>query len=588
MIGVVATTTLTIALAWIFFSGIRFQWIVEEKRVYDFKLVSEISVRPSPQAPWSDSIIDMDGNLNFRVFEADSRIIILGIQLTPLDYKENNSSEKAFLHLYSAPFLVYLKPSGEVLRYEFPNSIAPAEEKNLSQLWSNFLTIVEPRSSEWSLEEDQGEGKFQSAYRREKYEIHKSKLSYVDPGIAVEHHQARMIVSPERSWLDQAFIQEKLVYRENQTVISKISTHASLVFTDWDESQSIEIPKIFTYKDLADARSDFSHGEKSQITTAERVRLERIKQIISPTSWKQLLSDLQTDPNIENINAMRDYFLLYPQEIRKVDGLLLSSGMDDRTKSVLINVLELVGTPTAQEALVEIATNPRQNDMNRIRSVIAVSDVKLPTTQTVDSLETIYSTRNTNISKDLSNTAILGLGRIANKDILESTEISRRAVTIIKTGLEEPNMDSETKSATIRAVANTQNESLFVRASQYLDSPDPALRKSAISILDSPLAKDATSKLNALYNDEKEDHVRSEILRVQLERPGNTETFRSIQERFSTESNPENRVLMVEYLGRYKSLTDKSNHRLQNLLENETDPNVRMKIHQVLHSQKYK
>ncbi|MCC5815500.1 MAG: hypothetical protein JJT78_12150 [Leptospira sp.] len=574
-----------IAIYFLFPWGVQYVWNQGDRQVYDFSYQVKIRARPSPNMDWTKSENQLEGKLNLYVYSADSNMVRLGIQLSPVKYSENGKPNQLYNSLYSQLFLVEMKPDGRIVSYRFPNTISRQEELALSEIMYQFQATLDSRSQTWSILEKDSESEFYSEYKIMDSDIHKSKSKYIDSSIDVLKYEGIFRLSENLSWLESAFIEENLLYRRENVIIMETNTLVSLNYLQGESNLSAG---IWQNTDWSQVVSEFSQGEKEKLSMAEKNRLEAVRKSIPSSAWNQLIRKLNQDQDYETLNRMRDFFILYPEELTKVEGILKSGTLNDTAQSALIHVLELAGTTQAQKTLLQLADSTSISEMNRIRSVIAVGDVVSPTEETISGLSKLTEIRNSDISKDLSNSAILSLGRIAStaKSISDST-ILEGAKSIIHNKLDDPKLETEAKSATIRAVANTGDRGLFEKASQYMESSDSNLRIAAVSILDASTNPADGSKLNQLFTKEEESRVREEILRVQLNRSPDPDTYQLIEKSFSQESNTNNRMLMVDYLAKNKSIGKDSNQKLESILKNETDPDVRAKLYKAIHSRKY-
>ena len=271
---------------------------------------------------------------------------------------------------------------------------------------------------------------------------------------------------------------------------------------------------------------------------------------------------------------LKEVLLVTPGLLGEVPRLV-RGGVSLETSDTLIFALEDIGSPSAQDHLVEIASDDRQRSMDRLRAIMALGAQAEPTPATLDSLWSTALLRVDRQTVDLSNTALLSLG-IAGSALrhADSTEYAPLREGLVNTLLSAN--DPSVRAMSLKAIGNLHDASLGAEVAGFLYDDSAPVRASAAQSLGMLGAEAQRPLLTQLLVQEPRGAVRASIVEALGKLPPDTESVDTVIDRIRSERNHEARALMTTYLVRHLSEFEQARGVLEYLTFN--DPTNRVRI----------
>lgn len=572
-----------------------FVWKEGEKRMYDYDSHSTTLTKTFDELPWSKTEISVHGKLNFIVYEIKGEVVRLGFQLYPIEILQNGKEYKKLEKIYGTQFVVDTNKNGRFEKFYFSNEIAKEDEEKIKSLIDNFQLIFSGNKSEWSLKESNSAGEYLAEYFIQDDLIKKVKKEYTEvygfnsknafnatTSIEVEASLSDFSVSEERSWIEKVRILESLKINLNEDPVITIKADSMLSPIPFEQDSKAS---IWENTSIDEVLKEFSQTPKKEVSFFEEEKQKQIAQKLENENFNSLFNQYTKETSSKNLHNLAEYLKLHPKEVKKIPRLILRGGLNDNIQAKLFLVLEKCGNEEAQKALLSMSTDTRHTNMNRIRAIMHVGDVKSPSQKTIEKLWLITNKKDTGMDKNVANTAILSLGRIGNT--IENQELSDGIKQKLIQNLENKKSDAELKSISIEAIGNTRDEELIKKTLPYLKNDDSSIRYSVVSALSQSKNPETIKELDKILPTEKEVTVREEILRTYLSREPNKETFETVEKSYLKEKDPSVRAFMIEYVARNKSFDKDIDQKLKAYLNFEKDPGIRKKIYKALYSKNY-
>ena len=288
-----------------------------------------------------------------------------------------------------------------------------------------------------------------------------------------------------------------------------------------------------------------------------------------------VLTHLDTyEPTAGVLRRLED-ILMESEAAAAVPGLLRRGEVADRTASILIHKLGVVGTHQAQRSLGEIYEDPGQVHMNRVRAVVSTGSLTRPEGETLGRLWNAVGRRSDPVDADLSNTAALGLGVLGDR--LRSSD-TRRA-TEIRSGLRDSLHaagDPLERSIMLKAIGNLADDTLEPDVAAYLSDEFAPVRASAAQSLAMIGATGARQPLLSQLRIEPRGVVRGEIVRAMGRLGATGHALQTVNAMVLGEGHPESRFMMAAYLLENLEQYPEARPTLLHLFENDDSKRIRI------------
>ncbi len=223
-----------------------------------------------------------------------------------------------------------------------------------------------------------------------------------------------------------------------------------------------------------------------------------------------------------------------------------------------------------------------------MQALAGFQEVRSPSEDSANALWKIYESRKTEQDRDYSNTAILALGTVAlhtkNQEVAGKESLPAKIKTRIFSELSTSSKDPIKLAVLLDATGNTGDSSLFPKIKDYAKSEDKIARSSLYSALGNFKDKDSLGFLKSHVTKEESSEGRIKIMQSLLQRKGDREVAKTVQDSVQIESDINVRQYMLEYLIQNKNDVSDYKKTLEKLLETETNESNRELIYTGIHS----
>lgn len=468
--------------------GAQYNWVEHAKQSYSLSIHSDVQLRFAEFDFARDIKQHVEGKLHMRIFDVEAGHVRVGFEFEPGLYRLDGESAGLVESDLSQPFVVRYDANGRPVDFEFqPGVVRPA--RILLEESLRLMQVVLPDSQEpaWQTEEEHATGRYRAAYERltRPGEVVKRKEAYTTVNIGMTsgtptsrarvdlvEFQGDFTIAADASWLESASVSEKLVVFQGAEQISQAVIEARLTRL---------------HEPAAQARLFAAAGWSELVAAAP------VKQADDPGPLAPRPSGEQLSRQIAHLNAsdenrattVRQLGALIatdPQFAEQVVNSINGRGLSGRTDALLINALQLGGTPAAQAALVQLMNDPIDLTNNRSRAVVALGSLAIPDEKSIAALHQTALQRNDAKSATLSNTAMLALGSIGRTLRDVDPERSRAVGDLLTLSLQQ-SADPLEAAVALKAMANTRDSRLTPTVSKYLSHAAPQVRAAAIDAL---------------------------------------------------------------------------------------------------------
>lgn len=364
-----------------------------------------------------------DGTLNIRLF-VNGEQVAMAVQIMPLQVRLMGENNKLMESAFSTPFVIHLDALGQFGASLFPQDISRNDRAALdATIRSLQIVLPKQNATQWTTIEMDQNGEFRALYQWKKRRmLVKRKQQYLTSqktgiyAIRVLLSDVRATVDTDGLWLERSEGKEIIqLEAPGGKVLARVDSRFKLepLTKSPDNKLGIWNPDLFKSAVFELDSPDAQTESTWDIAARE---LERQRFVKAGITLKHLVAEL-SNRDLEEAAFARQFasFLrIFPDEVSQLSITLRA--IDDRRAALLMNILELAGTPQAQATLIEIAESEEFLRSNRLRALVALSGVEAPTTDTVAGISRLYESQGPNTeSAELSSTALLTLGTIADK-----------------------------------------------------------------------------------------------------------------------------------------------------------------------------
>jgi hypothetical protein len=552
------------------------RWVKGLEQSYSFEIVNNTWMGDGKTNPPIKVFIA--GRLNLRIFDVNKQIK-LGFYLSPVSVAVNGLKNPGLEELYSTRMLVTADREGHFQKFFFPAAISEQDTEPLKGLVLPFEVIVKDETHYTAIQTGTL-GTYQADYeKRPSGEITKTKNHYLQSAgqkaedttaifdVIISKAVFSFDLSWHRVWL-QSFSGE-----EQLRVQSLEKTPLFSVINRYQLNPSSEVEKgLWDNKSFAEWQQIFS--SKKQIPAGEKPdpKLQQPAAKQNAANMEQLISALEKEPGRKNSVNLRDYLREHPEEILKLDGLLLHEQYSEKANMKLINNLGIIGTKEAQQVLSGIMEDPAQSDKNRFRAAISFSSIENPISKTTINslLDRIPKLTPGDPDLPVNSTALLSLGTISQNLRREFPQDADKIGEALENTLESTALNSVQTKYILKSLGNTADPDRIETIRRYLTDEDVIIRRAAIeslrympgrtveTLLVSALQRETDSRLSAAAADT--------LANLDLSR----KSYTVIAEKALAETDSNARRLLINLLASDKSEFSGRQEVLKRLLDQET------------------
>jgi hypothetical protein len=536
---------------------------VEQKRIYTF--ASKNKMRFFAQKHSRSVNTAMSGILNVRFFQHEQNTTIALMQFSDLSIKFGDPSmEDALRYVYTQLFIVQLSPDGRITNYYFKGN--NKDSAGLEQLVSEFQIVVN-NTPKYVVEETTLEGIVRAEYERSNTNtclIKKRRHGFAKKNMKL--HKANIIrsdinASIDRDWIKTFRSHETIEVRSNKQKIAKYIKDTTLQSVDGPIDNSLQIWLFDGDIDQLIARFQ-NDTEESYIKKVSKEDKKKYLENNMITLDSLLLGIKGIDP-IQTLKIV-EYLTLYPDKAQEL--LPVIKNADSDMAATLIYVLQRTSTSQAQAVLRVIAQDSGFGQNNHIRAIIALGGVSKPTSDTIDFLWKIYNSRETVQDEQLSDTALLSIGRFGQNSFY-ADKIREK---LIETYRDIPG-DSSERRTVLLSMQNADAKNFEAEIFDTLSSNNPSVRSTAVKALAGQNRDIVRDNLVALFNTSEAIDVRLQLVKTLLTIDTNDMIMSKARANILNDEDDRVRHELITYLLKYKERYPENVDTLKELRKTERD-----------------
>ncbi len=539
------------------FPGVRLSWMPGARQTYRVVVDAAIDMALAGEGEWARLTQRLEGVLHMRVFESGLDRALVGFQFLPVALDLSGQSNPDVDALLSLPFLTAFDANGRPESFRFPAGMPTLARGILEEAVRTFQVVVsEDAAGSWTTSEDHATGRYLAHYslgrdgvlwkKKTDYVSVRSEAMAASPGSASARLHSSSIairISPSASWLGSVQIREELSLLAETRAFARSSTQATLERVPLAEPAGLALHAASAPQDLlkrhATAPSPAGQGiQRMDDATVRRELDGTVGRFGKDGKWDVTL-----------IDRLVDLLRGHPQGIGHLLEILADPGTSDLQATALLHVLELVGTPEAQEALVGVVEDPSHRGPNRTRAIINLGAVAEPTGETIRALWDVADDRGGEDAMERADTAVLALGRIGNTVRTGEAEGYDELRDGLRSILGGPRDVREERIAVL-AIGNTYDDELGRETVAHLQSPSELVRGAAAKSLAKTKPVEAFEVLKRQLAVEEDPTVRASIV-ASLNQIGEADpsSLTLVHGLVSGEPGAAARYEMVRYLG---------------------------------------
>jgi hypothetical protein len=430
----------------------------------------EITLEYKVSADLNARVLHEDKNYSWTLYEL-SAFKLEGVGISP-------EVLEALRPYYESMFLVKYDVSGKILEMNF--SAMKENVVGLEQL-TYLLEMINLEKKSYKLSQDDSMGEYVALYKKDKQQLYKYKNHYskvINPNesysIKVKNFHALAEIDTEGNWI------KKLDLKESLEVTNKDNNSRYAHNTN-----TIALNKLdsFISKDLEIYKESRSVDEILKAFSQERAKDISIFELLADMNTKKYFKESKAtvDSLAKNIFTSSDYFeikeyiRLFPDDTEQLKRVILDA--NESTSMRLIAMLPLTNTVESQKLLISIATDDKARYMDKIRSIIALGEFKMPVRESIDTLTHLSTSYSNEQEEDLANTALLALATYAkNSDKQEEVSTVLRAEYVLAENLSK-------EKTLLLAMQNAGAEHFIDEIGESLQSSSMKIRMLAIETL---------------------------------------------------------------------------------------------------------
>ena len=432
------------------------------QKIFDFSLQD----RPKPTHVWLES------TLVFQVQKIDTKgaDVLMKLQDITLRLEPSNDVlSQALTDYYSREVAVRYSLEGEVLEMNFPGN-----ERNYvgyRQLLKQLEVIVKDKTTYKIVQED-GLGRCEMVYTHQGLEVKREKEQYISSedgsSVRIYHSLAKVQLDSSLSWYKGFSFKERVRLSKDGKKVLQVESNIDLTLQKSRALEKINLDPIL-----------FQKQQEEDVDIYQKIEDDQVQQFFDAQGYtfNSLVERvLHTPDSIEALNLLERYLQLHPEEIEKLQEHFY--GMDNRSARNIISVLENLQLPASQQLLVAFTEDEQMMQMNRIRSVIALSGQDTLSDEGVEALSRLHERHEDGAAQERSDTALLALGNVGRK----SKHTEEMVQPLIINALNSAQTYAEAKVA-ILAAKNGGVEPYIEALIPYLQSQDDRLRERVLTLL---------------------------------------------------------------------------------------------------------
>ena len=472
-----------------------------------YRVLSESAMQMRASGQGASSIrVYLMGLLDTLMLEAGNDEAVVGMRLSSVELKINDTVDAGTNRALGAPFRVRFAANGMPLAFEFPAEVNQQNRSILENLLRSFQVSLE-NVDHWVANESNGSGTYEAAYKRTgpaQFEKSKRKFNTIAAGmISWTDISSTETFSIEagRNWIAEMNVNETLHSDGQGGPAMRVSNRATLKLQPG--AQLALSPDLWRFDAVAAAAAAPSAIRRPVPNiTAEEARRRILATVPELDAARQGRLGL--------IHRLRDLLRVDDSLPAVILDVLKTQELDDRTRADLYLVLEQAGTESAQAALVEVITDDSWSLQDGMRAIVAMGGVKQPTTESITALWDMAQYSAGGERQHMAGSATFALGSIGNTmNKADDPEYASLRSGLLNNAL--GGGDVIQRSNYITALGNTHDPTLANEVVILLDDAEPSIRRAAVLSLGSLGTDQVADRLVSHYRAEDNGYVRGAI-----------------------------------------------------------------------------
>lgn len=471
-----------------------------------YHVLSDSSLQMQAATQGASSIrVQMQALLDTLTLKVDKDTAVLGMRLSSVELKINDTVDAATNHALGTPFRVHFAASGMPFAFEFPAEVNQQNRSILENLVRSFQVSLD-RGNSWTTQETNASGTYQADYQRSgstQFEKSKRQFNNTTAGMvswSTISSSENFTIEVARNWITEMTVEETMHSDGQGGPTMTVSNRAALKLQP--AVQLALTPDLWRFDAVAAADTAMVINRPLPDITAEEARrliLASVPELDSTTQGRLGL-----------IHKLRDLLRVDPSLPPLILDALKTQQLSDRTRADLYLALELAGTKSAQRALIEVIHNDSWQLKDGMRAIVALGGIKQPTPEAIRALWEMEQYSAGGERQRMANTATLALGSIGNTlNQAEAPEYASLRSGLLSNALSTGYLSQ--RSAAIRALGNTHDATLANDLVILLDDSEAEIRRAAALSLGTLGTDQVADRLVSHYTEEDNHYVRSAI-----------------------------------------------------------------------------
>jgi len=524
--------------------------------------------------------VQLHGLLDILTLETGYDGALVGMRLSAVELKINDTVDTEINHALSAPFRVRFASDGMPVAFEFPANISSQTRKMLENLAQTFQVSIDG-SDTWVAQESNGNGSYEAVYKRSgplqldksKRKFSASPASMLAGANITSTEQLRL--DPAYDWINVMKVDEELKTTGSAGPKMTISNHATLELQPG--VQLTLTPELWRFAAAAAADN-----------TAARIT-HPVPDISAEDARKQIQS---TIPELDTAKQGRMVLVHRLRDLLRVDeslpavllDILQTQQLSDRTRADLYLVFEQAGTDSAQAALVSVFTdNSRWSSRDALRAIVAMGGIDEPNQDSIAALWNMaLNTESDRESQRVASAATFALGSLGNMmKVSSNPEYDSLRSSLLNNALSGAN--DKQRSDYVVALGNTQDSTLAYEIVNLLDDDAPSIRRATAQSLGMLGVDQVADTLVSSYKQEDNSQVRSAITEsLQSWTEPSDSAMAMFRQTVRIEADESTRYNIAVLLGENLDEFPENESVLREIIRNEPSRRIRQKVAEVL------
>ena len=537
-----------------------------------YQVLSESSMQMQATAQGASSIhVHILGQLDTLTLEEGSSEAVVGMQLSSVELKINDTVDAGTNRDLGVPFRVRFAANGMPLAFEFPVEVNQHNRSILENLVRTFQVSLDSVDN-WVVNESNGSGTYEAAYKRTgPWQIEKSKRKLIAAAAGMVSWSEissteSFSIKAGRNWITEMNVQETFHFDGQGGPAMTVSNHATLKLQPG--TQLALSPDLWRF----------------DAVTALASTLKRPELDITPEEARKQI--LVTVPELDAAKQGRLGLIYRLRDLLRVDAslpaiildVLKTQELSDRTRADLYLVLEQAGTESAQAALVEVITDDSWPLKDGMRAIVAMGGIKQPTTESITALWDMAQYSSGGERQRMVNSATFALGSIGNT----MNKADNPEYATLRSGLFSNALgggDVTQRSNYITALGNTHDTTLANEVVILLDDAEPAIRRAAALSLGSLGTDQVADRLVSHYSAEDNGYVRGAIAESlkSWTKPSDS-AMAMFRQTVRTETDESTRYNIAVLLGENLDKFPENESVLREIMRNEPSKRIRQSV----------